>query len=172
MSAFAPLTSPRTSDKDGALDSDYVLGKRARRSDPFRSTSRQDKGVESSLGTRAPSPDTNTTLKSDLTTQDESEAYEADRDLGDDTSLDFEMDDRLNRMVAILARRESIELLTLLLQARPADRDIRLYSFLVASPAHLHTFARLVSDDALILKDGHLTPSSLAERLVLGTAES
>jgi hypothetical protein len=138
--------------------------------DAARSTSPRDKVLESSVTRAAARPETTTLTKDKDATQDDPTELLDDAD--DENALDDDID-RLARMVAVLTRTESIELLTLLMSSqRTRDVEPRIYSFLLASQDNLQTFARLVLDDALILTQGRLTVSPVVERILTGLAKS
>lgn len=65
---------------------------------------------------------------------------------------------RANRITAILLREETLDILNAVEQHNTA--------FLFSSYAIVHTFADLISEDLIILKDGQLSIAPLAVRFI------
>lgn len=74
---------------------------------------------------------------------------------------------RRDQIVSILVRRESLELLMRLGAAQsPGATHTVLMDFAAETSDSLHTFADMVSEDLIGLRDGQLTLTPLAERIL------
>lgn len=161
--AVRPPSSIRESSDTEIEDSNLGVGGALRATGVARfSTLRSaDRGVETSLAKMGPRERNKTADRSRTAVQDILTATrEPDRDSA-------ESNDRAGTILALFARQESLTILEALLSTDdPTVQQQRLGPLLLKSHDVLDSFARLVTEGALVVADGTLRITLLAERVL------
>jgi hypothetical protein len=169
-----PRTTEGTS-HDVTLDSSWTgvresrkpLGRARARSEishrkVFRSTSSRDRVFESSVTAKP--------LNADVSKMSEASDAQDVTDFEEQEPIRIEdTPDRLDRIISVLCRRETLNLMERFLlpsRALRLEPSTSLEAFLLASRENLDTFASLVFDGAVTVTDGQLRLTALAERLI------
>jgi len=126
----------------------------------YRTLRSDDWRVPTSLAKMGPREKNTTADKSRTAVQDTSTEHEPDRDVA-------EPDDRAAMILALFARKESLAIVDALLLTDDAKTQLhRIGPLLLSSHGVLDSFARLVTEGALIVSEGVLKVTPLGERIL------